>query len=180
MKNGIKNEFEGTGSVGDSDSPLKTASGELAMTATPTADDWLTKYVEECKRNNEATIEYKAKIVSLLKAAGIARVTVRYSGCCDDGQMDDVRASGPKPKKGPAPEIALPEGRVTLRVPLLYHSEEQSLSLREAIEALCWKLLGNEHAGWENNEGGEGIFTLDVRTEHIKLKHRKFYRRDEW
>jgi hypothetical protein len=83
MKNGIKNEFKGTGSVDDSDSPLKAASGELPMIeASETAQDW--------RASN------KAQILSVLKAAGITLVTAYYSGSCDDGQIDRHRSRAGK------------------------------------------------------------------------------------
>jgi hypothetical protein len=111
------------------------------------------------------------------KAAGIALVTLAYSGCDYSGQIDNVLATGPKPESGHAPEIGLPDAKVTLRVPSLGdgNASERTFSLREAIEELCWTLLETGHAGWVNNDGGEGTFTLDVCSEHIGLQHTQFY-----
>jgi uncharacterized protein DUF6878 len=182
MKNGIKHEFEDAGLVSDPDGPLKTASGELPVAeASKRPQDLLARCLPWLKRYEEHTTKWmafnKAQIFPLLKAAGIALVTVGYSGCGDSGQIDDMFATGPKAESGAAPVIALPDAKVTLRVPSFNDSNapERTLSLREAIEGLCWTLLETEHAGWVNNDGGEGTFTFDVGTEHIELQHTRYY-----
>ena len=98
----------------------------------------------------------------------------------DSGQIDNVLAFGPKPESGPTPEMELPEGKVTLRVPSFDHpkAQEQTFSLREAIEELCWVVLGSRHPGWEINDGGEGVFILDVARGTIELRHTQFFRDD--
>jgi hypothetical protein len=44
------------------------------------------------------------------------------------------------------------------------------MTLREAIEELCYGYLTQEHGGWENNDGAFGEFTFDVRAASIKLE----------
>lgn len=182
MNNDIKHEIESMGSVGDPDSPLKTASGESPMTEAPKRpQDLLARCFPWLRRYEENTAKWmafnKAQIFAPLKAAGIALVTVGYSGYGDSGQIDDMLATGPKAESGPGPKIALPEAEVTLRVPSFDdgNASERTFSLREAIEMLCWTLLETEHFGWVNNDGGEGTFTFDVGTEHIELQHTRFY-----
>ena len=175
MKNGIKPEIEGTRSVRSLDSPLKTASGELPMTeASQKTQALLAQYERQrgfeeriSDREEDATDcrdSNKATVFSLLKAGGVAVVMVDYNGGGDNGQIDNVLAFGAKPESGPTPEMALPEGKVTLRVPSFDNpnAQEQTFSLREAIEELCWMVLGSRHPGWEINDGGEGVFILDV------------------
>ncbi len=113
------------------------------------------------------------QIFPLLKSAGIAFVTVDYS-FADSRQIDDILATGPMPESGPALEI--PEAKVTLCVPSFQDTSvrEKTLSIREAIEELCWMILEVYHAGPEHNDGGKGNFRFDIATEDFELKHSQF------
>jgi len=44
------------------------------------------------------------------------------------------------------------------------------IALREAIETACYDFLTQEHAGWENNDGAYGEFTIDVAERKIELE----------
>jgi hypothetical protein len=93
MNNDSNREFKGTDSVTDPDSPSKTALGESPMTeASETAQDWFAEHQKERKsyeeRATECVASNKAQIFPLLKATGIAVVTVYYSGHGDSGQID--------------------------------------------------------------------------------------------
>jgi hypothetical protein len=124
---------------------------------------------EESKSAAEWLAFNKLQIFPLLKSAGIALVTVEYRGCGASGQIDDedgVLATGPEAggepitefpwmKRMRPPVVALPEAKVTLRAPSLHggNATEQTLSLREAIEHLCWALLGSAAERWDSDEG---------------------------
>ena len=141
--------------------------------------EWYDQDITDCEEDTtECQDLNKARIFSLLMGAGISLVTVDYSGSCDGGQIDHVLAFGPKSASGPAPEIALPEGKVTLRAPSFddANAQDKTLSIREAIEVLCWVVLGSRHRSWEVNDGGEGVFILDVARGTIDLRHTQFYR----
>jgi hypothetical protein len=149
--------------------------------------EWIANYTQLLKSHEENTTDWlasnKAQIFPLLKAAGIALVTVNYSGACGEAQVDNILATGPKAESGPAPEIDLPEAKVTLRVPSFDGGNalnERTLSVEEAIVRLCGTLLETKHFGWERNNGGKGTFTVDVATERIKLKHRHNRYGHEW
>jgi hypothetical protein len=43
------------------------------------------------------------------------------------------------------------------------------MSLREAVEELCYGYLEQENAGWENNDGAFGEFNFDVAERRIAL-----------
>lgn len=106
---------------------------------------------EAAKRRDEALAE-KVKLCTELEALGVATVEVTYSGYGDSGQMDGTTAKA----KGDS-EIALtPE-------------------MEERINDLCYALLEFEYAGWENNDGASGTFTLDVADKEIKLEHISYY-----
>ena len=143
--------------------------------ASQKTQDWLAEYKEGCKSAAECLAFNKAQIFPLLKSVGITVVMVGYSGCGDSGQIDDRLVIVRELQSGPAPKIL--EAKVTLRVPSFHggNATEQTLSLREAFEHLCWMLLVTEHAGWEMNEGGEGTFTFDARSELIELEHTQFH-----
>jgi hypothetical protein len=53
--------------------------------------------------------------------------------------------------------------------------DQQPLPLAEAIETLCYDLLRQTHAGWENNDGAFGDFTFDVPARTISLDHNDRY-----
>ena len=100
----------------------------------------------------------KRALFAVLTPAGITRITVTFDGGGDSGQIEAVESYG-------GDETAsLPDGEVTLSR-YSYRSgkvEHVALSVPEAIEDLCYALLGQEHGGWENNEGGYGEFIFDV------------------
>lgn len=43
-------------------------------------------------------------------------------------------------------------------------------TLEKAIENLCYDYLEKTHAGWENNDGGYGEFSIDVAKRSIELE----------
>ena len=49
------------------------------------------------------------------------------------------------------------------------------LTLREAIETLCYDYLEESHGGWENNDGAFGEFHFDVAERSVDLEfHGRF------
>ena len=80
----------------------------------------------------------KAQIFRILKANGIALVTLRYTSDGMDPVFRDVLATGPKPKRGSAPKIALPEVEVTFRLPnCVDNPPDQRVPIGQAINALA-------------------------------------------
>ena len=107
----------------------------------------------------------KHALFAVLAPAGITRVTVTFDGGGDSGQIEAVDAFCGEET------AALPDGEVTLSR-RSYRSDDVelvALSVPEAIEDLCYALLGQEHGGWENNEGGYGEFVFDVTADRIDL-----------
>jgi hypothetical protein len=109
----------------------------------------------------------KASLFAALAAAGITRVTVRFDGCGDSGQIENIESFvGEEP-------IELPT--TTVEIALLdYHQETPEIlsqPLRDAIETLSYAFLGETHAGWENNEGAYGDFVFDVAEGTITLDY---------
>jgi hypothetical protein len=52
---------------------------------------------------------------------------------------------------------------------------QEEVSVKEAIESLCWDKLEDLHSGWENNDGGNGEFELNVAERTITLTHHQAY-----
>ena len=108
---------------------------------------------EDQARARKVVEPNKRALFAALAAAGIS------------GQIEDIKVlSGEN-------ETNLPDGEVTLSR-LQYGSDDAepaTLPIMEAVEGLCYALLGQEHGGWENNEGGYGEFIFDVAANTIEL-----------
>src|SRR5436853_597192 len=99
MDNDIEFELTVMDSATDSGSSSKTASGELPETAASKSPQGCS-YAQLRKDYEENTTKCmafnKGQIFPLLKAAGIALVTVGYRGYDDAGHIGDMLATGPK------------------------------------------------------------------------------------
>jgi hypothetical protein len=115
---------------------------------------------------SEAGEANKQPVFDALSAAGIDIVTVTFDGEGDSGQIDNVVAY-----KGET-ESALPIQTLTLRSVSWNPGDTttQDMPLSEAIETLCYDFLEQKYAGWENNDGAFGEFTLRVADRTIELE----------
>jgi hypothetical protein len=114
----------------------------------------------------EEFLRDKAAVMNTLAAAGITSVVVTFDGNSDSGQIESLEAR--------AGEITVE--LQAIQVLMLEESDddetaqhETSIPLVEAIEILCYDLLGQEHDGWETNEGAFGTFTFTVADGSIVL-----------
>jgi hypothetical protein len=126
---------------------------------------------EEIKKAYE---QNKNNILAALRTAGVKKCTIGYSGCCDSGQIEefdfgaDVVVEDVKVEcSDVTKDYDFSDGGF-----LEIHKvkEPKIVSLREAIEALCWTKL-EMYGGWENNEGAQGMFVIDVDDGTIKWRH---------
>ena len=94
----------------------------------------------------------RAELLAQLRALGISEVTAEYEGYGDSGNVEDVTVQ-------PA-EVQLPEPLVT------------------AVGDFAWSLAYHHHPGFENNEGGYGTLTWDLRDDsaHSGLRGQPFQR----
>jgi len=118
------------------------------------------------KALTEANTANKTVVFDALSAAGITSVTAEFDGEGDSGQIESVIACS-----GDA-HVPLPATPLTL-----HHASWQNdrvtrvtSPLAEAIEALCYGYLEQEHGGWENNDGAFGSFEFDVAQRTIRLE----------
>ena len=133
------------------------------------------KQREYARRAEEIRAANKTVLFDSLAAAGIKTVTVFFDGYGDSGQIEliDVEA-GEGTILLPADQIEI--ARTTWESPEI---ERQTLTVREAIEALVYDFLRQTHDGWENSDGAYGEFTFDVAARTIKLDYNERYTSSE-
>ena len=107
----------------------------------------------------------KEVVFGALSTAGITHVAVGFDGEGDQGQIEEAAAYAGDTS------VEFPTTTLTL-YRVQFGSEEPTtheMSLREAVEELCYGYLEQEHGGWENNDGAFGEFTFDVAERTISL-----------
>jgi len=112
-------------------------------------------------------------IFDALASAGVVTLMVNFDGFGDSGQIEAMTATGAEG------EMVLPEISIPYASPGRGDGDDaidqHPLPLPEAIETLCYDLLRQTHAGWENNDGAFGDFTFDVAARTISLDHNDRY-----
>lgn len=93
-------------------------------------------------------------LTTRLIEAGVVLVTCVYSGCGDDGNIEEVS---------------------------YFADEAESVrkdltdAMDQEMETFFDDLLTSRHSGWENNDGGEGVFTWHVPKRSLEHEHSDFY-----
>lgn len=116
----------------------------------------------EAEEHAIATPTPRTVILSALKGAGIARLTIPYDGYGDEGNIDEDWEVLPE-------GVALPDGATTL--PSLVDGAPVEGSLKKALADIVLEILG-QHDGWEDNEGSVGEVVFDVEAGTIEHLHR--------
>jgi len=135
------------------------------------SDDFMISYIAYQKTLAETNLANKSAVFAALAAASITTVSVAFDGSCDSGQINEVAAK----KAGTA--VELPDAQIDFQD---VDSNGNKLTpskctLRDAIEALCFNYLSQEHDGWEINDGGQGEFLFDVAEQTIELDFNQFF-----
>ena len=133
--------------------------------------------------NNNMNDEIKAvfaqnknNILAALRTAGVKECTVNYNGSGDSGNLDEpyfgagVAVDDVKIEQTDVVTDYDMSGGAALRV-----QKPRSMRLREAIENLCYSKLEEQHGGWENNDGAQGFFVIDVEAGTIEWHHETNY-----
>lgn len=111
------------------------------------------------------SVQHRAVLLTTLKTLGVTRVSVDFSGGGDSGAIEGVHltANGAEvdssiPIVWPKESSAFSEdaGRWVRVV------QEQSMPVKDVIEALTYKCLDYAGLDWYNNEGGSGTFYIDL------------------
>jgi hypothetical protein len=118
-----------------------------------------------------------------LRAAGVSRAVVNYSGSGDSGGPDGVRYENPQ---GEIKPVALP--RLSQYETLSEYVEDQWRStfkltqraLSDAIMDHAMDAVETRFAGWENNEGAQGDVIFDVGASSVTAEHHQFYIESEY
>ena len=126
-------------------------------------NDYLATYELHRKAEAQANKLNKPIVFDALKAAGITTVTVTFDGEGDSGQIEEMTADDARE----IPDTQLDIHQAAWNTLKL---NRHAVSLRDAIELLCYDLLSQDHGGWENNEGAFGEFTFHVPNCRITLE----------
>jgi hypothetical protein len=110
-----------------------------------------------------ANAHNKTVVFDALAAAGVTAVTVPFNGAGDSGQTGEVSCE--------PGGIDLGKTALTIRqAGWGAGMSEETATLPEAIETLCYGYLDQESGGWENDDGAFGAFTLDVAARTVTLE----------
>ena len=149
----------------------------MTETHTPTVDyaAIMAKYAAREAEAKRLLPLNKARLFGDFALLGITRVVVTFDGQGDSGQIEDIQPE----TDGNA--VDLPASHIDF----LYAGydghppEAQRLTLANALEELCYDLLRDSHAGWENNDGAYGEFTFDVAAGTITLDYNERFTSSE-
>lgn len=112
----------------------------------------------------------RKELIAELKKLNIKYVNIRYSGSGDSGQIDDVDAFGKFSKKP----------RNLQEVSDTYTRGADNVIVIPPVLGIAVQEIGNEiieskYGGFENNDGGSGVVTLDVDNDKINHIHNEYY-----
>jgi hypothetical protein len=124
----------------------------------PVAD--FAKQVRDRRTIVQAKLEtLKAAVITPLKEAGIASVTITFDGYGDSGAIEETDYTNIAGETCDCPEVELEIAPEQDHLPCLAQS---SVALSQALEDLAYLALEQHHPGWEINEGSNGTLTVDV------------------
>lgn len=117
----------------------------------------------------EAIEENKNNIIAGLRKAGIKECRVAYEGSGDSGQVEEISYDG---LYGTHQEATVPQRVISRDYTKkdICFSNMREVGLATAIEALCYAKL-ERYGGWENNEGAQGSFVINVESGTVHWRH---------
>ena len=129
--------------------------------------DFAVREADRQSRVGEEIEQLKAVLVPCLRAAGIARVEVRFEGGGDSGAVEELLCFDAADDAVACPDIPIavsrkdqPDGVGTFAPP----------TLQAALEQLTYLALERHHPGWENNDGAAGQLVIDVAEPSFSLE----------
>lgn len=142
---------------------------------------------EKTRKNNEAVMkQIKERLLSEMARVGVKSASVTYEGSGDDGQIENVSVEGPNKDFDPANvavkvfEIGRSGSDLDTYDPVMKVGPEKEKHLDAALEDFTYEMIdAMGFSGWENNEGGGGEMTIDVKKGKVKLEHRTYYQESE-
>lgn len=127
------------------------------------SNDIHARYERYLQAQAAANAQNKNLVFDALAAAGLTSVTVTFDGYGDSGQIENVEWQ---------PSAQPPDSIVALRSANSggnLNDEAQPITLAEAVEDLCYAYLGQDHCGWQDNDGSFGEFVFDVAKRTVEL-----------
>lgn len=115
------------------------------------------------KPNNYFDAKSREGVLAALRSANVAKVELVVSGGGDEGMIDSIVFAD---KDGdPIKESSLQEDVP----PIIMRGRDRTKPLAEAAQDLLLETLENQGADWWNNEGGDGMITLNVKTGTVAI-----------
>jgi hypothetical protein len=119
----------------------------------------------------------KHALAQAMLPLGLTSVVVTYSGCGDEGQIEETSFQ--------PPEIS-EDLQLVVGAQMRYRSDDErgcvgselvfcEMHLRDAAEALCETAVTLMHDGYQNDDSGQGTFTLEAVDATAELEHWDFY-----
>ena len=103
----------------------------------------------------------KAAVLRALRSTSIQTVTIDYYGESDDGQIEDISV-----------DIAhAAELDAMVAVDLYSDGQPAQRLLRDVLDDFTWQVLDFCQSGYEINDGGHGIITIDVAKGTVTVNH---------
>ena len=117
----------------------------------------------------------KQRVLVALKTLHISDVMVRYYGSSDEGDITEIVLSPPHEPCDAllqTHDLVFSFVRGTFRAEAYhYFLVDKEVSLDEALRVFTIMWVDLHHAGWENNQGGEGVMTINSLNDQFLLVH---------
>ena len=117
----------------------------------------------------------RQRVLNALQAVEINEVIVRYRGSSDEGDITEIVIPSHDDQSPSALQdqlLAFSFVRGTYRCGAYhYFLVDKPLSLEEALRVFTIMWVDLHHAGWENNQGGEGVMTINSLNDQFLLVH---------
>ena len=125
------------------------------------------KKMEAYRQRHRALMAHNKKVLfEALKETGIKTVEVSFDGSGDEGQIEDITATGTNDETVPLPNLPINIESAQQD----YESPLRSMSdVRIVIENMSYDHLNEISYGWEDGDGAYGRFIFDVAEAAIGL-----------
>ncbi len=115
----------------------------------------------------------KAAILARAKHHHVSRIEVTYNGEGDEGQIENINGYRPQ-LNGELVDDNETQLLVDLTV-MKDPDDGQAPALADLVDDFMWEVIGVEHDGFENNDGGSGTLVIDVDAGTAKLTRNDNY-----
>ena len=133
-------------------------------------EDFHTKYMRERKEKADNFPKKAERFKKKLKELKVKSFEVQYSGSGDSGEIYEISW---EPKKLNASVDVGTWKRWNMKT-LDHEYTTDHKSLRDYIEDFCYELLGDNHGGWEINEGQSGGIDWNSKDDVINHNYTQF------